>query len=243
MESSLLIAVSRQSTLRRQLSVIANNLANADTAGFKAERMMVEAYPMRVRGEKALPVKIDFVEDAATMRVTTDGGLRETGSRLDVALRGDGYLVVETAEGPRYTRLGRMTVDVDGMLKTEAGHPVLSKSDQPIVVGADDAGIEIARDGTISNATGVLGQLKVVQFSAGGAMRAVSGGMMTTEETPKTVAQPDIVQGSLEDSNVEPIQEITRMIDVQRAYARTRKMIEQEDERLKKMIDDFTRAA
>ncbi len=242
METTLLIAASRQSVLRRQLSMIANNVANTDTAGFKAQRMMMETFPVRTRGDGPLPVTLNFVEDAATMRVTHDGGLSETGSRLDVALRGDGHLVVETADGPRYTRNGRMRVDVEGMLVTEAGDRVMSPTNEPLLIGADTADLTIGRDGTITNRNGVLGRLQVVRFANPSAMQPAAGGMLSATETPQPMADPEVIQGSLEGSNVEPVLELTRLIDVHRAYDRTRKMVEQEDERMKRMIDSFTRS-
>ncbi len=241
METPLFITMSRQIALRRQLTVVANNMANLNTAGFKAQRMLFETYVVKAPGDQAQPDTFDYVHDRATLLDTTEGGLKPTGNRLDVALRRDGYLVVETPEGPRYTRQGRLQVDVDGILVTERGHPVLSPGDEPIVVGADTADIVIARDGTIANDGGPLGRLNVVRFSAPEALRPVGDGLMDSLEPAEPVAQPEIVQGMLESSNVEPIREVTHLIDVQRAYDRARKMVEQENERLNKMIETFTR--
>jgi len=241
METTLLIAASRQAALNRELTVVANNLANTNTSGFKAARMLYETYPVRSRGEHLVRDKLAFVQDARTVLDTREGGLTATGNPLDIALRGDGFLVVDTAEGQRFTRLGRLHVDPAGTLVTAQAEPVLSAVDQPIVVGADAGDITITRDGTVATASGPVGRLKVVGFSRPDALKAAGDAKFSAVETPRAAARVDVVQGMLESSNVEPVREITRMIDVQRAYDRTRKMIDDEDDRLKTMIKDYTK--
>jgi flagellar basal-body rod protein FlgF len=128
METSILVALSRQDTLARQLDVVANNLANMNTTAFKAERMMFADYLVQVgSADGATGDAIAFVRDFATVRDPSEGKLEETGGDLDVALAGEGYLVVQTPQGERYTRDGHLRLDEAGQLVTDDGLPVLRR--------------------------------------------------------------------------------------------------------------------
>lgn len=237
METTSLIALSRQGVLRRQLNVVANNIANMNTTGFKGEKMLFVQHLVRSRGgERLTPEKLAFVRDIATVRDLTEGPITTTGNPFDVAIRGDGYFVAGTPDGERFTRNGRFHLDPDRRLVTEAGDPVLSKQGAPISLGPTEHDIVVAPDGTISSENGVIGTLRVVRFQDEQAMQQISGGLLETTEVPTNVDAPKLVQHALEASNVEPIIEMTRMIEVHRAYASVNKMIESEDERMKKMI-------
>ena len=135
MENSILVALSAQGVLRRNLDVIANNLANLDTAGFKAERFMVAAHPIApARPRTEVPGPTAFVRDLATVRDASDGRLDETGNALDLALRGEGFFVVSTPDGDRYTRNGHFRLDDTGTLVNEDGFPVQGQGGAPIVL-------------------------------------------------------------------------------------------------------------
>ena len=240
MENSILVAVSAQDVLRRNLDVIANNIANLDTAGFKAERFMVTAFPVEAsRPRTEVPGTTAFVRDLATVRDASDGRLAETGNALDLALRGEGYFVVSTADGDRYTRNGHFRLDDGGRLINEDGLPVQGLGGGPLVFAPEDASIEIAGDGTISSERGQIGKLRVVRFDDPSAMRAAGGGLGTSEAAPQDVAQPQVLQGTIEKSNVEPILEMERLIRVQRAYDQAKQLVDREDERIRKMITVF----
>ncbi|MEE9545088.1 MAG: flagellar basal-body rod protein FlgF [Rhodospirillales bacterium] len=240
MENTSLIALSRQGVLRRQMNIVANNIANMNTTGFKGEKMMFVQHLVRSRGgENILGERIAFVRDVATMRDVSEGPLLSTGNPLDIAVRDDGYLVVETEQGNRYTRNGHLRLDDTGQLVTGQGDKLLSTGDQSFFFSSEDKQINIARDGTVSTENGELGKLKVVRFENQQQLRQIGGGLFATEQQPEEVEKPDIVQGMLEGSNVNAIIEMTRMIETQRAYASIGNFIKSEDDRIKTMIKEL----
>lgn len=240
MENTSYVALSRMTTLRRQLNVIANNIANMNTTAFKGEKMMFVDHLVRSKGgEHAFGDKIAYVRDIATVRDTTEGSFRETDNALDMAIHGDGYFAVQTAAGERYTRNGRFSLDTAGQLVTQTGDPVLSEGGQPFFFAPGDTQIEVARDGTISTANGVIGRLRIVTFDNEQELRQIAGGLYSSPTPPVAAQQRDIVQHMLESSNVEPIIEMTQMIDVHRTYQGVQKLLEAENERATKMIREL----
>jgi len=243
MENTALIAMSRQSVLRRKMNIIANNLANMNTTAFKGDKIMFTEHLVKSKGgERMAGQNIAFVRDIATVHDFREGPIKTTGNSLDVAIQGEGYLVIDTPEGERYTRNGRMQMDAEGQLVTQHGFPVLSDDGEPFVFNATDGKIQINLDGTISTDNGDVGRLRLVRFDAENELNLTYGGLYEAEETPTDVTEPSIVQHALEGSNVEPIIEITNMIQVQRSYEGAKKLIEGEDERIKKMIREFGRS-
>jgi len=240
MENTSFVALSRLTTLRRQLAVVANNIANMNTTAFKGEKMMFTDFLVRSRGgEKTFGDKIAYVRDVATARDLTEGSFRTTGNPLDVAIHGDGYFVVQTANGERYTRNGRFQLDDTGQLVTQRGDAVLSEGGQPFFLAAGDTDIEIARDGTVSTRNGPLGRLRIVEFENPYELRQVAGGLYSATAQPRDVERRDVVQHMLESSNVEPIIEMAQMIDVHRTYKSVQTFMDREDERIKKMVRDM----
>ncbi len=243
METTSLIALSKQGVLRRQMDVIANNIANMNTTGFKGEKMMFVQYLVRNKsGDGIVGDKISYVRDIATMRDTSEGPLKKTGNPLDIAVRGEAYLTVQTAQGDRYTRNGHLRLDETGQLVTQAGNPILSDAGQPFFFAPEDSGITITRDGIVSTNNGDLGRLKIVEFANRQDLRQIGGGLLATDKPPQTVTTPDVVQGMLEKSNVNAIAEMTKMIEVNRAYGAAKKFIDREDERIKLMIKTVSEA-
>ncbi len=242
MENSSLIALSRQDTLRRHLNIIANNLANMNTTGFKAKKMMFVEHLARSEGGNGIAGQpISFVRDIATMRDTTAGTLKETGNPLDMAIRGPGYFVVETEDGERYTRNGHFRLDEAGQLVTQGGNTVLSDSGQPFFFSPEDSAIKVAPDGTVSTENGDLGRIRVVRFENDQELRETAGGLLTSESLPQDVETPDVAQNMLENSNVLPILEIAKMIAVERAYSDVKRFITREDERIRTMMRELNR--
>ena len=242
MENTSLIALSRQGTLRRHLNIIANNLANMNTTGFKAKKMMFIEHLARSEGGTGITGQsISFVRDIATMRNTAAGTLKETGNPLDMAIRGPGYFVVETEDGERYTRNGHFRLDEAGQLVAQGGHPVLSDSGQPFFFSPEDSAIKVAPDGTVSTENGDLGRIRVVRFENDQELRETAGGLLTSESLPQDVETPDVAQNMLENSNVLPILEIAKMIAVERAYSDVKRFITREDERIRTMMRELNR--
>ena len=220
------------------MDMVANNLANMNTTAYKGDKLMFVQHLIKSRGsESFIPDKLAFTRDVAEYRNFADGPIRSTGNSLDVAIKGEGYLVVETDNGDRYTRAGQLQLSPDGQLVTDDGHPVLSDAGAPFFFGPTDTDIEIARDGTLSTNNGVLGKIRLVRFDKAQELTPEGGQLWNTDQTPINVENPEIIQGSLEDSNVQPILELTRMIDVHRAYDQVRTFIDQEDQRQRKLLE------
>ena len=152
MENALLIGLSRQTVLERQLDVVANNIANVNTAGFKADSSLFEEYLMPGAHEdnfKGSDRRVSYVQDRGTYRNFTQGPAEQTKNPLDIAISGDAFFVVQTAGGERYTRDGGLQINSQGQLVTAAGNPVLGTSG-PIVFQPTDHDINVSPDGTVT---------------------------------------------------------------------------------------------
>jgi len=233
MENTTYIGLSRQSGLRQALDVVANNIANVNTPGYQAERIVFREFLVKPRNES----QISFVQDVGTARDLSDGPLQRTGNPLDVALNGEGYFVLDTPLGERYTRHGRFQLNADGQIVTNAGYSVAGNGG-PIQVNPNGGQITITKDGTVSDETGVLGQLRVVRFDDPQQLRKAAGSSFIAPDgvNPQNVNTPTIVQGMVEGSNVNAIGEMTRMITLHRTHDSVAKFIQQEDKRQKDMI-------
>lgn len=229
MENALLVGLSRQMVLRRQMDVLANNMANINTAGFKQDKLMFEEYIMpvaRMSDAKGSDARISFVQDPLMYRNFDEGAFKQTGNDLDVAISGDAWFVVQTPQGERYTRNGELKLTADGELVTPSGNPILGQGG-PITIGPEETGIEIAADGTISTNLGQRGQLRLVQFEDNSVLRKEGAMLFATDEAPQPAENAQIAQGVIEGSNVQPVMEMTRMIQTLRAYTSLSRAMEQ----------------
>jgi flagellar basal-body rod protein FlgF len=230
MENAFLVGLSRQMSLQHEMGVVANNIANIDTNGFKADFSLFEEYLMsgaRDANFRMADRQVSFTRDRGTLIDLNQGPLQRTGSPLDVAINGDGFLVIQTPQGERYTRNGAFEVNPQGELVTSEGYQVLGDGG-PIAFQTQDTGITINQEGTVSvkdpaNSTVAIirGQLRVVSFPQ--AQRLQKEGSSTFSAPADMPATPStkskVVQGALEKSNVRPIIEMSRMIEVSRSYA------------------------
>lgn len=243
MENAILIGLSQQMALRNQMTVIANNLANVNTAGFKGGRLLFEEYLMPTARDNqpgATASNLSYVQDGAILRDFATGRMQRTDNPLDVAIGGKGWMVVQTDAGERFTRNGNLSLRNDGTLVTSAGHPVLGDGG-PIVIGTDETGITIADDGTVSTSEGVKGKLRLVEFDNDNALKKEGDSLFSSPDQPKQAENPRFVQGMIESSNVQPVVEMTRMIEVQRAYQRVASMLQREDELVRDTINKLGR--
>ncbi|MGN6515923.1 MAG: flagellar basal-body rod protein FlgF [Rhizomicrobium sp.] len=239
MDNTLLVSLSQQLAAYRSMDVIANNIANTNTPGFKREAMKFEEYVQQTQpaeGETG-PQQISFVQDKGTMRDLTQGAMTHTGSPFDLAISGKGYFTIQTPDGStRYTRNGHFTLDSGGRIVTEDGG-VLQGDGGEIAITTDDGDIHIAQDGTITGARGQLGKVKLVTFANEAALQKEGGSLYSTTQTPEPVETPQIAQGSLEESNVQPVLEISHMLDVLRAYQTTANLTQSQEELKRNAID------
>jgi flagellar basal-body rod protein FlgF len=225
MDNSLLVSLSQQIAAYRSMDVIANNLANASTPGFKRESAKFETYVAMVRPAEGQTGKqpVSFVKDAGTMRDTGQGNITTTGAPLDLALNGNGYFAVATPQGERYTRDGHFGLNGAGQIVTSDGYPVQGEGGA-ITVTPTDGDIHVAGDGTISSVVNgtlnQLGKLRLTDFADDRALSKEGANLYATTQAG-TPAKGVVVQGALESSNVQPVLEISKMIEVMRAYEAT----------------------
>lgn len=250
MENALLIGLSRQTTLERQLAVIANNVANVNTSGFKSDQPLFEEYLSLGAHEDDFVGsgrRVSFVQDRGTYRDFSQGPLQQTGNPLDVAIDGDGFLAVQTAGGEEYTRDGNLQINPQGQLVTNSGDPVLGNNG-PITFQQTDHDINISPDGTVTVVEGtspndtIRGKLRIVNFADQQQSLTKQGGNLYSAANPAD-AQPDlkstIRQGYVEKSNVNAVAEMTHMIEVSRAYAQVANMLQQQSDLHKNAINQL----
>jgi flagellar basal-body rod protein FlgF len=245
MENPSYIVMSQQMGLRRQMDVIANNLANTNTTGFKAERMMFSEFLTSKAGNPGASgpgARISFLGEAGTLADTREGNLETTGNQLDMAINGPGYFTIETPGGPRYTRDGHFELDSQGRIVTREGLSLLGRGGQPLSVPQGASKIEVSLTGRITSDKGDVGEIAVVKFDNDMALRKAGGNLYETDATPQAIDNATRVQQNMvEASNVQPILEISAMIEVQRRYQASQKMLEAEHERARTAIQKLTR--
>jgi flagellar basal-body rod protein FlgF len=247
MQNTLLIGLSRQATLERQLDVVANNVANVNTSGFKADRSLFQEFLMPGAHEDNFvgnDRRLSYVQDRATFHDLSQGSLQQTNNPLDVAIDGGGFLAVQSAGGELYTRDGNLQLNNVGTLVTENGDAVLGTSG-PIVLQPTDHDINISPDGTITVLEGagrtdtVRGKLRMVSFAdaqqllkQGSNLFSVEGGAQPAADLKSTLRQ-----GYIEKSNVNSVAEMSRMIEVTRSYTAVSNMLEQQSDLHKSAIE------
>jgi len=222
MDNSSLVSLSYQLAAYRSMDVIANNLANVSTPGFKRESVKFEEMVQQVlpSEDQKGPQSLSFVRDAGVSRDLSGGRLERTGSPYDLAINGNGYFVLQTAAGERYTRNGHFTLNADGTIVTEQGDPLLGDGG-PVTVTVDDGDVSFGPDGTISGKQGQMGKLRIVQFANERALTKIGASLYSTSQTPTPATDATVSQGMIESSNVQPVIEISRMIELMRSYEAT----------------------
>lgn len=221
--------------LWRQMEVVANNMANSNTPGYKNEEMMFREYLMPTRSNNpATGSTVSFVQDVGLVRNTAEGPLTKTDNSLDFALHGEGYFQVETQAGMRYTRDGHFRLDEGGMLVNSDGYAVMDNRDQPIIFAPNEANITVAPDGTVSTENGRVATMKVVKFANEQDLSNAGNNLFETTQSPVVIARPEVLQGMMEESNVSPVMEMTRMMSVLRQYESVQQIIDNETTRIEK---------
>lgn len=233
METTAYIALSRQMVLRHRMDVIAHNVANMNTTGFKAEALMLEPVIEDAGGRDDLA----FVQDFATVRDLSPGPILTTHNPLDLAIDGDGYLVVETGQGVRYTRSGQLQLNALGELTTASGDRVLDDAGGSLILPSSTQSIVVGADGTVSTPDGVVGRIDVVAFADEQALERSGSGYYRTDQAPEPATAARLVQGALETSNVQPVIEMTEMMSTSRAYQSTQRLIEAHHEAQRRAIE------
>ena len=221
MDTVVSVGLSHQAALMRRMDVLANNIENTSTTGFKAERVVFGDYLFTMQGDAPASLRrVHMVLDHGVVPDFRQGSIETTNNPLDLAIQGPGFLAVESDSGERlYTRAGVLTRNAQGELVTPNGARVLNDADRPIVIEGTDVNIEITEDGRIRSDMGEIAQLKLVDFADKQQLERRGERLFFTDQPELPApAGTRFIQGALEGSNVNAIEEVTNMINVLRSY-------------------------
>jgi flagellar basal-body rod protein FlgF len=239
-ERGLFAAASGMLADQIRQDVIANNLANATTAGFKGDTAVGEAFPSLLVNQLQTGAQVGKLGLGSRIaEVATDGSqgaLHQTGNNYDLAIAGDGWFSVQGPNGAAYTRNGAFTTDAKGQLVTSDAQPVLDDAGRPIVVGNKAA---ISPDGRVTVDGRQVAKLAVTVL---GPTRLHKLGDNLYTGTVKKGADPGRVeQGFLENSNVNSVKEMVDLISTMRSFEAGQKAVQAEDDSLGKAVNDVAR--
>ena len=237
MEASGYVTLSRQSGLMNEMRIVANNIANSATTGYRQEGLIFSEFIASAPGQPSLSMSRGQVRNTAF----DQGTLTRTNGDFDLAIEGDGFFLVETPEGERLTRAGNFSPNAEGDLVTPAGHRVLDAGGAPVFVPGGTK-VAVAVDGTISADGQPLGQIGLFLPGDPLAMVRRDGVMFDSQGGIVPADGARILQGFLEGSNVDPILQIARMIEVQRAYETGQSFLETEDQRIRNAVKTLIRS-
>lgn len=241
------IALSRQMALWKQMDTVSNNMANMNTAGFKQDDTLFSSYLVQTADAQGIgSAPLYFTEDFGTFQNFADGAFEETGNVFDVAIQGDGFFCVETPAGEMYTRKGQFSLSSEGALITNDGALVLSENNEPIFFAPGEKEITITESGDVMTENGTIARLKVAHFANNQKLLKVAGTMFENVAGNDMTIGTDnmrLAQGAIEKSNVNPIEEMTKLIKVQRSYEYVQQMIDNEHDRLSNTISTYAQLA
>jgi flagellar basal-body rod protein FlgF len=239
MDITTALAASRLVAQQRAMDITANNLANANTPGFRAERVQFSDWIDRQPSGSTMPgaSTVTYTQDRATWRESQAGTITHSGNPFDLALSGEGYFTVETKAGPRLTRDGRFGLMPGGTLADSSGNAVLDVAGKPIQLSPGDTRVTIASDGSVTSENGPIGKIGVVRPNDPMRMRAEGATNFVSDSPTSPVASPGIVQGAVEQSNVQPVMEVTRMMNDVRQFEFVTQFVQAESDRQQSMID------
>jgi flagellar basal-body rod protein FlgF/flagellar basal-body rod protein FlgG len=247
MENASLVGLSRQIALQRELDVVANNIANINTTGYKSDNTVFQEFMMpvaRANQFRGADRQLSFVQDRATWIDLSQGPVEPTGNPLDVAVSGNAFLTVQTPRGERYTRNGALQINNQGQLVTSEGLAVVGQNG-PITFQPTDREISIGIDGLISVREGQntiaaqRGKLKLASFAQPQQLQkdGTSTYMAPPGVTPQVPTNAKITQGAIEKSNVQSVLEMTRMIQITRAYTETAQILQNQSDMRRSAIE------
>lgn len=244
MDNALYVGLSRQMVLRKEMDIIANNIANVDTTGFKVESMMQKTAPGAPAMTMGGPRPVKFVAPDGVARDFGQGALNKTDGELDMAIQGQGFFQLQTPDGPRFTRDGRFTTDPTGRLVSQAGYAVLDEGGGEIIIDAEKGRVSIGADGSMSQGAERVGKVGMFKFANAAVLEKAGDNLFRNGSNLQPEPAADAAklrQGHLEGSNVKPILEITRMVEVSRAYESTAKMMDSAADLSRRAVDRLGR--
>jgi len=231
------VTVSRQTGLLNEMQIIANNIANAATTGFRQEGLIFSEFVDASQGRSSLSLSRAQIRNTSMAQ----GSLTQTNGSFDFAIEGEGFFLIETPSGERLTRAGNFSPNPDGDLVTMDGYRVLDPGGSPVFVPGSADKVNVASDGTISANGQPLGQIGLFVPSDPNSMVREGGVMFRTDSGTEPAENARILQGFLEGSNVNPISQLARMIEVQRSYEMGQNFLKTEDERVRNAIKTLIR--
>ena len=241
------IALSRQMALWKQMDVLSNNMANMNTSGFKQDEALFTSYLVQTPEAEGIgSTPLYFTEDFGTFQNFAEGAIVETGNVFDLAIKGDAFFCLETKAGEMYTRKGQFSLNSDGMLVSNEGDIVLSENNEPLIFAPGETEITISESGDVMTENGLIGRLKLVSFEDNQKLLKVAGTMFENVDGNNMQVGNNnaiVAQGAVEKSNVNAIEEMTRLIKVQRSYEYVQQMIDQEHDRLSNTISTYAQLA
>jgi flagellar basal-body rod protein FlgF len=232
MQTQIYVGLSSQLALRQQLDVLANNIANVNTVGFRAESVLFDSHLEKTQDRQ----NVAYVVDKFSYTDRKAGTFRETGNPLDVAIRGEGWLQVQTENGARFTRDGRLHLNPAGTLVNHMGYEVLGAGGGPVEIPDDAGTLQVMKDGTIGDGERVFGRIEIVQVADEGAMAHEAGGLYAGGGAVAAAEGIELMQGTLELSNVNAVLAMTQLIDISAAYQRAQTLVEGSDETARNAI-------
>lgn len=236
MDAAGYVTLTRQSGLMREMQVVANNIANLSTTGYRREGVVFAEHVAAMEDGPSLSMAHATARAIDLMQAE----VMPTGGTYDLAIQGEGFFLVETPQGQRLTRAGAFTPDAEGRLVTAEGHPLLDLGGAPVQLPPGATGVAIAQDGTVSAAGTVIGRIGLYQPADPASLRHQSGTLFDAGAVEPAEGAA-VLQGHLEGSNVNPVSEIARMIMVQRAYEMGQGFLDREDSRARNVIQTLGR--
>jgi len=238
MENSIYVGVSGQISLARRMEKIAHNMANVNTPGFRAEALKFST--LASPQAETNGTNTNFVTAGASYINLERGAITETGNALDVAIKGDAYLALQTPAGIVYSRDGRLQMTDEGGLVSVMGYPVLDSGGAPLQLDTQNGPPIIGVDGSIRQQGALVGALGLFQFQRGSELRYGPNSSLVPDREPVPVVddpQFGIMQGYVESSNVNGVIEMTRLIEVSRAFERVESLLRTQEEIGRKSIE------
>ncbi len=234
MEAASYIGTSHLTALRRRMDIVANNMANMNTPGFKAEAPLFTPHLEKSTFGKG--DKIAYVEDFGLVRDLSMGTFTPTGNPLDLAINGQGYFTIKTPQGTQYGRAGSFQLDPEGTLTTKQGYEVLDADGNAINIPENTKNITVTENGVVNADNVNIGRIQPVQFADPRQLAKLENGLYSTRQEPEILEVFEIQQGMIESSNVESIVEMTNMIEINRAYTSAKKFVDSEHDRMRLAI-------
>lgn len=233
MDNSGYVSLTKQSGLLKEMQTIANNIANLSTTGYRREGVVFAEY---IQGAGPTAPSLSMADAHGRMTDSSQGAFAHTNGTFDFAIEGPGYFVLATPDGERLTRAGAFTPNYESELVSSEGYRLLDTGGSPIFVPPNASSVTLASDGTLSANNIPLAQIGLVVAEDPNAITRETGVLFQNASATLPVANPAVIQGFLENSNVSPVAEMARMIEVQRSYELGQKFLEREDDRIRSVV-------